>query len=87
MVAVLCSQVEPSPKGHRNLHMTLHVFDLLTHRPVGSSDEWAGGQFDVNGLSPWSAHQYSLQLEDPLGYRGRNFTCQPCRTLEEGEEM
>ena len=64
--------------------MTLHISDVLSHRPVGRSEEWAGGHFDVGGLSPWSSHQYELQLEDSLGYKGRNFTCQKCRTLEEG---
>ena len=77
--------MEPSPEGHSSLHMTLHISDVLSHRPVGRSEEWAGGHFDVGGLSPWSTHQYELQLEDSLGYKGRNFTCQKCRTLEEGD--
>ena len=73
--------------GQSNLHMTLHISDLLAHQPVASSEEWTSGHFDVGGLAPWSMHQYSLQLEDQLGYKGKNFTCQPCRTLEEGEEI
>lgn len=78
-------QVDPSAGAYTDLHMTLHFSDMLAHRPVVSTGDWTVEHFDMVGLSPWSVHQYSLQLEDHLGHKGKNYSCESCWTLEEGE--
>ena len=86
MILVMRSlQVDPPAGGHGDLHMTLHLSDMQAQRSVVSTRDWTGGQLDVGGLSPWSSHQYSLQLEDQFGHKGRHYACEYCRTLEEGE--
>ena len=69
--------------GTKDLDMRLlvtgsHAETLLKNISLDSSS------FNMTRLHPGTAYQFSLQLEDSLGYTSNKTQCTPCETKEAG---